>query len=111
MYIVIMGDAPDDDPQAKVKELEERVERLTANWQRSQADPPQPTLRPHNARQEQLYRAESSRWAVDPSSTCSALAAAVLSVTVQRSLTPDSCLASPPAPPRAKPQRIDAAAE
>jgi molecular chaperone GrpE len=32
------GDAPDDDPQAKVKELEERVERLTANWQRSQAD-------------------------------------------------------------------------
>ena len=35
--------APNDsqeasDPETKVKELEERVERLTANWQRSQAD-------------------------------------------------------------------------
>ena len=35
--------APNDsqeasDPQTKVKELEERIERLTANWQRSQAD-------------------------------------------------------------------------
>jgi molecular chaperone GrpE len=34
----INGETSSDEPQAKIKELEERAERLMANWQRAQAD-------------------------------------------------------------------------